>query len=68
MAHEQHSCAHVDCDEYPCLEDGTIQVGSKWYCLSHLEDIAIMPNELDDGIDEFDNHIDLNECYEMLDV
>ena len=26
-------------DEYPCLNEGTIKMGRRWYCDDHAEDV-----------------------------
>ena len=32
------SCAHIACDDYPCLDEGTHKVGTKWFCDDHVEE------------------------------
>lgn len=34
------TCAHISCDDYPCLAEGTKKVGTKWFCEDHEEEAS----------------------------
>ena len=33
------SCAFMTPDDYPCLNEGTEKIGTKWYCEDHAEEM-----------------------------
>jgi hypothetical protein len=50
-----HSCSHIEMDDYPCLEEGTVRVGDQWYCAEHALEAEAGEQPYADEMNMFDH-------------